>query len=719
MAKRRHDRRASGTWGARAFACVAVLVAALIATPWARAADDDELPARVGRIADVGGELLLAPQDRPEDWAPVGINYPVATGDNLWVAADGRAEIDYGPGQFRLAGETSVHVSRLEDRELALFLAQGRLIVRVRHLERGEVATVDTPNTQVSLTRPGLYRVDVAADRSTTTVIVREGEALAAIAGGAQQVLPGQAAILAGIDPGYADVRAGAGIDGFDAWSADRERVYRHSRAANYVSSQMPGWVELDQHGTWDAHPTYGAVWYPTVVAAGWAPYRFGRWAYTGRWGWTWVDDAPWGYAPSHYGRWAWIGGRWGWCPGAFVARPVWAPALVGWVGGSGWALSITSGGPVYGWVPLGWGDPYVPWWGRGGCGQRCWAHYNRPFAVPYVANRAERPHVPATYANDRVPGAVTAVAGTTLAAQRPVGANLVAVPAGTPRAPVLAGAPPVKPLRLPETRPAGAAPAPASTFYPSARPRHPANPPLTSAVPADPTSRIGAERPRDLRQAPMQPSAVAPPTSARPSTAAPAVAVPPTSAPPSRAAPPVAAPPPATGAPPAFARPASPPAPVAPPTHAAPSGASRSPGTAGAPQAPGGGSIAVPSAPSVPAAPRAESRPMPPRQPAPSAVPRSGEGLTLPPPRGVSAPAAPTSRAPSVAPPPAVAPSGPSAPVVPGVSRAPAPHGAPAPRGGPEPAANAPAAVPAGRQSERLHGGPKQGAEGAPASPR
>jgi hypothetical protein len=56
---------------------------------------------------------------------------------------------------------------------------------------------------------------------------------------------------------------------------------------------------------------------------------------------------------------------------------------------------------------------------------------------------------------------------------------------------------------------------------------------------------------------------------------------------------------------------------------------------------------------------------------------------------------------------------------VVPGVSRAPAPHGAPAPRGGPEPPANAPAAAPAGRQSERLHGGLKQGAEGAPASPR
>jgi hypothetical protein len=349
MAKTSGDGRTGSAWRARWLACALALVAVLAATPWARAAADEELPARVGRIADVGGELLLSPPDRPTDWSPVGINYPVATGDNLWLAVDGRAEIDYGAGQFRLAGGTSVHVSRLEDRELVLFVAQGRLIVRLRHLERGEVATVDTPNTQVELTRPGLYRIDVSADRSTTTVVVREGEALAAIVGGAQQVLPGQAAILAGLAPGFADVRAGAGIDGFDAWSADRERVYRRSRSANYVSPQMPGWVELDSYGAWDAHPTYGAVWYPTTLVAGWAPFRFGRWAHSSRWGWTWVDDAPWGYAPSHFGRWAWIGGRWGWCPGPFVARPVWAPALVGWVGGSGWALSVTAGGPVYG----------------------------------------------------------------------------------------------------------------------------------------------------------------------------------------------------------------------------------------------------------------------------------------------------------------------------------------------------------------------------------
>jgi hypothetical protein len=124
----------------------------------------------------------------------------------------------------------------------------------------------------------------------------------------------------------------------------------------------------------------------------------------------------------------------------------------------------------VYGWIPLGWGDRYVPWWGRRECGERCWTHYNRPYAV----NRAERGNAqPTRYSNVGVPGAITAVAGATLVGAKPVASNLVRLPpqiAAT--APVLALAPAVKPLRIPAAAPRmGSAPAPASTFYPASRP--------------------------------------------------------------------------------------------------------------------------------------------------------------------------------------------------------------------------------------------------------
>src|SRR4051812_44245737 len=59
-------------------------------------------PARVGRLADVAGSVFLASDDSEAGWQPVGINYPVTIGDNVWVAPDARAEIDYGGGQLRL-----------------------------------------------------------------------------------------------------------------------------------------------------------------------------------------------------------------------------------------------------------------------------------------------------------------------------------------------------------------------------------------------------------------------------------------------------------------------------------------------------------------------------------------------------------------------------------------------------------------------------------------
>ena len=43
--------------------------------------------------------------------------------------------------------------------------------------------------------------------------------------------------------------------------------------------NEMTGAEDLDRYGRWDRHPEYGAVWYPTVVVAGWAPYRYGQWA--------------------------------------------------------------------------------------------------------------------------------------------------------------------------------------------------------------------------------------------------------------------------------------------------------------------------------------------------------------------------------------------------------------------------------------------------------
>lgn len=608
----------------------------LIAFATLASAQTDDLPGRVGRLADLTGSVYVSTDERADEWVEALRNYSVTSGDNLWVAGDGRAEIDYGGGQFRLAGDTNVHVARLDDRILALFVAQGRVIVRVRVLDTGEAARVDTPNTQLALTRPGLYRIEVSADRTRTSVVVREGEATVAVAAGLQQVLPGQTASVAGAEPAYAEVRSGYGLDGFDTWSADRDRRYERSRTASYVSRQMIGYADLDDYGRWDSSPEYGMVWYPTTVVAGWAPYRYGRWSWVAGFGWTWVDDAPWGYAPFHYGRWVHVGNRWGWSPGGYVARPAWAPALVGWYGGSGWAASVSFGAPIYGWVPLGWGEPYLPWWRN--CSDRCWTRYNRPYAV----NLAERPRAPPTrYANWSVPGGVTAVPGATFTGRQPVQSNVVALrPQAIASAPVLTQAPVLaKPsaATIPGAKPTIAAPPPAVRFQTK---------PLQIAPAAAPGTRGSEGRARS-------------PTSAPPAVARPGVAP---SSGPVVATPVAPVPAPSMSAPPA-GRAAGRPAPA--PTDA--------PGTWGAPSSPAP-RLAAPVAPrpeprvpqgSIPN--RAEPRPVPPA-PTGAPLPRSAPPATYAPPPS-ALPAQAVRPAPSAA---SVPPAAVAAPPPQGVRNAP-----------------------------------------------
>jgi hypothetical protein len=151
-----------------------------------------------------------------------------------------------------------------------------------------------------------------------------------------------------------------------DLWGEQRDAAYRTSQSARYVSPNMTGYEELDANGRWASDPDYGNVWYPTkYVSADWVPYRDGRWAYVAPWGWTWIDAAPWGFAPFHYGRWVMVGSRWGWMPGAYVRRPSYAPALVGFIGGSAGgnvALSISiASRPSVGWYPLPPWERYRP----------------------------------------------------------------------------------------------------------------------------------------------------------------------------------------------------------------------------------------------------------------------------------------------------------------------------------------------------------------------
>ncbi len=394
-------------------------------------------PSRVARLQYMDGDVSLQPGG-VDDWVPATLNRPLTTADRIWTDRDARAELTMASAALRMGAETSVTLTNLDDNTAQIELDQGVLNLSVRFLNAGEIVEVDTPNFAYTINRPGEYRFDVLPDQDESWITVWHGDGEATGQGNAVRVRNNQQfRFSAGQSLSHTYSRAPE-RDGFDDWCAVRERRETTSASASYVAAGTVGYEDLDDNGYWEPSPTYGTVWYPRVHA-GWAPYREGHWAWVEPWGWTWVDDAPWGFAPFHYGRWVSVGDRWGWVPGPVGVRPVYAPALVGWVGGAGFGVSIGIGGGV-GWFPLGWHDPYLP-------AYRVSPRYarevnisnSRVVNVTVVNNYYSTTNVNVRnttvnnirYENTTVRGAVTGVSRNTFQSGQPVGRNSVIVPPG------------------------------------------------------------------------------------------------------------------------------------------------------------------------------------------------------------------------------------------------------------------------------------------------
>ncbi len=376
-----------------------------------------DAPGRVARLSEFAGDVQLA--NEREDWRPISRNYAITAGDNLNVSEGGRAELDVGSVQLWLASGTNVYFERFDDQSVVARISQGAMAVRIRAWEQQDSMRILTQSGEISLLQPGFYVVSAASNYAPAAVTVRAGQAEVLANGTSVIVNRGNNLVLDDNGARFDQYAAGSG-GGFEAWTIARDR--RYDRYANSsgggVNQWMVGASELDQYGNWDNDNEYGRIWYPTTEAAGWAPYRYGRWSWVQPWGWTWVDDAPWGFAPSHYGRWVRVSNRWAWSPGSYAGRAVYAPALVTFFGGDGWSVS-GSVGPTYSWVPLGWNEPFVPWYSYT---PNYWRQVNRP----YVRNIAEEPWRPRNYMHAAIPGAITAVGGVAFIAGRPVAQNLV-----------------------------------------------------------------------------------------------------------------------------------------------------------------------------------------------------------------------------------------------------------------------------------------------------
>jgi hypothetical protein len=422
--------------------------------PGSSAAQDDP-PGRVARLNYIQGSVSYQVSG-DQNWVQADPNRPLTTGDNLWADKDSRGEVHIGSTAIRLSSETGISFLTLDDRTTQIQLAQGTIEVHLRILPSGDAFEIDTPNLALTLTRAGEYRIETDLNGGSTAIVVREGEGEVTGGGNTWELDPGQQFTFNGTDQLTYDASAAPGFDDFEDWCQSRDQRENNAVSAKYVSRDVDGYYDLDDYGSWQSDSDYGEIWVPSGVAVGWSPYQMGHWVFIEPWGWTWVDEEPWGWAPFHYGRWAYVGDHWGWVPGPVVVRPVYAPAVVGFVGGGGFGFSVAFGGGFsgVGWFPLGPRDVFVPGYH---CSPRYFQNINvtntRIVSVTQVTNiyntaviNRDMAHVNYMYANNQ--RAVVAVSRDTFVNARPVDRAIVRVNADQIRSARVADSGPIAPTR-------------------------------------------------------------------------------------------------------------------------------------------------------------------------------------------------------------------------------------------------------------------------------
>ena len=266
---------------------------------------------------------------------------------------------------MRMDGATQLDMLAVDDTQTRLQVDQGRIDIKTFSRSTPTSPTrSSTPRGTITLQQQGDYYVEAGSTEDPTRLGVRSGAAqIQSLNGQVLAVRAGEVGEMSG-DAGAPQLRTikTAPPPQPASW-ADRDRQVVYDQPPQYLSAGVTGYEDLNAYGSWSNDGSTARSGCRASVPTGWEPYRTGHWSYVQPWGWTWIDDQPWGFAPYHYGRWANRNNRWVWVPPQREARPVYAPALVAFVGGielGGDAVGNQNSAPV-GWFPLGPREAYVP----------------------------------------------------------------------------------------------------------------------------------------------------------------------------------------------------------------------------------------------------------------------------------------------------------------------------------------------------------------------
>ena len=184
--------------------------------------------ARTARVQYISGEVSVAPSATNE-WTAARVGQPLPSAEHVWTAPNARVEINLGGAFLRMNSEASVTLLAVTNGSVQVGVNQGEVSLSVGRLFRGEIYEIDTPNATLTVTKSGVYRVEVRPNENRTLVTTRKGAIVATGTGAAVTVDSGkQVVFLNGTTLQHTAEKAPT-PDGFEDWASVRDKALRVS----------------------------------------------------------------------------------------------------------------------------------------------------------------------------------------------------------------------------------------------------------------------------------------------------------------------------------------------------------------------------------------------------------------------------------------------------------------------------------------------------------
>jgi ferric-dicitrate binding protein FerR (iron transport regulator) len=180
-------------------------------------------PERVAILQYMSGEVSVAPS-ATNQWTAARLNQPLTPSEYVWTATNSRAEFNVGDGFIRMNSEASLTFVALNPSNVQISVNQGEVSLTVFRLPPGEIYEIDTPNATLTVTKTGVYRVEVKPAEEKTLVTTRKGSVVATGRGPAVTIGSGQQVTFLGDNSLQHTAEKAPPPDGFEDWASVRDK---------------------------------------------------------------------------------------------------------------------------------------------------------------------------------------------------------------------------------------------------------------------------------------------------------------------------------------------------------------------------------------------------------------------------------------------------------------------------------------------------------------